>query len=177
MLRLRPYKASDAEHIVNWMKDETTFHKWSADRIGKFPITANDLNVHYNTCDENFFTFTAFDETGVVGHFILRFLDDKKQELRLGFVIVDNTKRGNGYGKEMLKLALKLAFEIIKAEKITLGVFENNNPAYRCYKSVGFKDTENSWSCHVMNENWKSRELMIVVDEYMNLQKRNGELK
>ena len=164
MLRVRPYKPSDAASIVSWIKDETAFRKWSADRFDKYPIIAEDLNAHYVQCNDDFFTFTAFDETGVVGHFILRFPDEKKQEGRLGFVIVDDTKRGKGYGKEMLTLALEFAFRILKVEKVTLGVFENNMAAYHCYKSVGFEDAEGSWSCHVMNEDWKCRELVIMAN-------------
>lgn len=53
---------------------------------------------------------TAFDETGVVGHLIMRFTDAEKTILRFGFVIVDDMKRGQGLGKEMLLLALKYAF-------------------------------------------------------------------
>lgn len=60
---------------------------------------------------------TAFDETGVVGHLIMRFTDEEKKTLRFGFVIVNDTKRGMGYGKEMLKLAIKYAFDILKVEK------------------------------------------------------------
>ena len=62
--------------------------------------------------------------------------------MRFGFVIVDSSKRGKGYGKGMLELAIRYAFDILKAERITLGVFENNAPAYRCYKAVGFRDLE-----------------------------------
>lgn len=36
-----------------------------------------------------------------------------------------DAKRGMGYGKEMLKLSLKYAFEILKVKKVTLGVFWN----------------------------------------------------
>lgn len=39
----------------------------------------------------------------------------------------------------MLKAALRYAFDILKAEKVTLGVFENNEPAYYCYKAAGFR--------------------------------------
>ena len=49
--------------------------------------------------------------------------DEEKKTLRFGFVIVNDTKRGMGYGKEMLKLAIKYDFDILKVEKITLGVF------------------------------------------------------
>lgn len=163
MLRLRPYKKCDAEHIVRWIKDEVAFRKWSADRYDKYPITAEDINAKYTQTEnsDSFFEMTAFDESGVAGHLTMRFTDDDKSVLRFGFVIVDDSKRGMGYGKEMLKLALKYAFEIIKAENVTLGVFENNEPAYRCYKSVGFEDVkiEKDVYYHIMGEEWKCLEL------------------
>ncbi len=51
---------------------------------------------------------------------------------------VDDTKRGKGYGKEMLKLTLKYAFDVLLVQKVTIGVFENNPSALYCYKGVGF---------------------------------------
>lgn len=161
MLRLRPYKACDAETIVSWIKDERTFRKWSADRYEHYPITADDMNAQYdaNAFSDGFFEMTAFDETGVVGHMIMRFTDTEQKTLRFGFVIVDDTIRGKGYGKQMLKLAIKYAFEILMVEKITIGVFENNEPAYHCYMSVGFRDTGRTESYPVMGEEWKCREL------------------
>ena len=109
---------------------------------------------------------TAFDHSGVVGHLIMRFTDEEKKVLRFGFVIVDDSKRGKGYGKEMLSLALKYSFEILKVEKVTLGVFENNLPAYYCYKSVGFKDVimQHSEYYNVLNECWKCLELEILIN-------------
>ena len=41
-------------------------------------------------------------------------------ELRIGFVIVDPLQRGKGKGKEMLKLALKYAFDVYGARRIDL---------------------------------------------------------
>ena len=41
---------------------------------------------------------------------------------RFGWVIVDDTLRGKGYGKEMLLLGLKYAFDIFKVERVTIGV-------------------------------------------------------
>ena len=166
MLRLRPYKACDAKTIVSWIGDETAFRKWSADRFEAFPITAEDLNRHYGAMAESdsFYEFTAFDEDGAVGHLIMRFTDEQKTVLRFGFVIVDAQKRGRGYGKEMLELAIRYAFEILKAEKITLGVFENNDPAYKCYRAAGFRDvpkTEPEFY-HVLNEEWKCLELELT---------------
>ena len=67
MLRLRPYKACDAETIVSWIGDEVSFRKWCADRYDHYPITADDMNRHYDAFaySDNFYEMTAFDETGV----------------------------------------------------------------------------------------------------------------
>ena len=169
MLGLRPYKSCDAKTIVTWCKDEVTFRKWTSDRYDTFPITEDDMNRKYldfnGDCAEpdNFYPMTAFDESGIVGHLIMRFTDKEKKTLRFGFVIVDDSKRGKGYGKEMICLALKYAFEIFKAERVTIGVFENNPSAYYCYKSAGFTDVELDEPEYfsVMGEKWKCLELEV----------------
>lgn len=166
MLKLRPYKKCDAKYIAQWIKDEETFRKWCADRFETYPICSEDINNHYSNFDDmdNFFQFTAFDESGVVGHMIMRFTDDKYKIIRFGFVIVDDSKRGMGYGKEMLQLAIRYAFDILKVKKITLGVFENNPSAYCCYKSVGFKDVEMTKEIKLefFGEEWKIKELEML---------------
>ena len=63
----------------------------------------------------------------------------------------------------MLRLALKYAFEVYGAEKVTLGVFENNEAAYHCYKAAGFKDVvlDETETYEVMGEEWKCKEMAI----------------
>ena len=119
---------------------------------------------------------TAFDESGVVGHLIMRFTDAKKTTLRLGFVIVHDSKRGMGYGREMLQLALKFAFEILKVKKVTLGVFENNLPAYHCYKAAGFLDmkTDTEETCVVCGEEWRILELEMLETAYFEKLRNNS---
>ena len=163
MLRLRPYKACDAEKIVSWITDEEMFYKWSAGRYNHYPITAEDMNKYYDAFayDDNFYEMTAFDETGAVGHMIMRFTDAEKKNLRFGFIIVDGEKRGKGLGKQMLKIAVRYAFDVLFAERITIGVFENNPAAYNCYKSIGFNEPHPPQyeMYHLMNEDWKCIEL------------------
>lgn len=173
MLRLRPYKMNDAGTILSWCKDANAFRKWTADRYESFPITEADMNKKYiddnGDCREadNFYPMTAFDESGIVGHLIMRFTDDEKRELRFGFVIVDDTKRGMGYGKEMIALSLKYAFEIFMADRVTIGVFENNMPAYWCYRSAGFQDVETEETvCEIFSEKWKILELEYLKENY-----------
>lgn len=157
MIRIRPYKAADANTILSWCKDEKEFYRWTAGVIGKYPITKNEFGFV-----ETLMPFTAFDETGIVGFFTLRNPNDLPDELRFGFVIVNPEKRGKDCGKAMMQLGLKFAFEIYGAKRATLGVFENNHAAYYCYKAVGFQDaaTDTAESYFILGEEWKCKEMI-----------------
>lgn len=176
-LRMRPYKAEDAKTIVTWLKDEATFHKWGSNRWQNFPITAEDMNRKYfdlnGDCAEadNFYPMTFFDGEGVAGHLIMRFTDECRKTLRLGFIVVDESKRGLGYGKKMLALSLKFAFELFGAERVTLGVFDCNMPAYYCYKAAGFKEVEVSEkeTFTFGGEVWQVLELAMEREDYEKL--------
>ena len=89
--------------------------------------------------------------------------------LRISFVIVDDQKRGRGYGREMIRLALESAFRIAGAERVTLGVFENNKPAYACYQALGFRPvpTEQPRECEVLGEMWNIIELAVNRSDYL----------
>ena len=122
------------------------------------------MNRQYEAADhDRFFPMTAIDEAGISGHLIMRFTDKEKRVLRFGFVIVDSKKRGQGYGRQMLEAAIGYAFSVLHAEKITLGVFENNPSAYRCYRSVGFREakTDQTEYYHIFGEAWKCTELEL----------------
>ncbi|MBQ9944268.1 MAG: GNAT family N-acetyltransferase [Clostridia bacterium] len=144
MLRFRPYKPCDAKTIVSWIRNEYAFRQWCADRFDHYPLTADELNQHYEAqcMNDAFYPMCAYDDEGVQGHMILRFTDPEKKHLRFGFVIVNDQKRGTGLGKEMLNLAIRFGQDLLKAQTISLGVFENNPAAYHCYFSVGFRATE-----------------------------------
>ncbi len=145
-MKLRPYKPCDAETILSWIRDEATFRRWSTDRYDHYPITAADMNHKYMDCNgdcpepDNFYPMTAVQDGKPVGHLIMRYTNPKQTVLRFGFIILDDSMRGQGCGKQMLRLALKYAFEIMGAEKVTLGVLANNPGAYHCYKAAGFQE-------------------------------------
>lgn len=158
MIEIRPYQAADADTILSWCKDETSFYQWTAGVLGDYPITKNEFRFV-----ESLLPFTAFDENEIVGFFTLRYPSESTDELRFGFVIINPEKRGKGCGKAMLRLGLKLAFEKYGAKRASLGVFENNLPAYYCYKAVGFNDVvlETAESYCILGEEWKCKELIM----------------
>lgn len=165
MLELRLYKNTDAQVIIKWLKNEYSFRQWSADRYENYPITADDMNHYYaQYSDDALYKLTAVDEDEIIGHLTIRFTDDARKVARLGFVIVDDTKRGKGYGKQLVSSALNYAFDELKADKVTLGVFENNTPAVYCYLSCGFeiveKEITESYQC--MDEIWNCIEMEVI---------------
>ncbi|MDE6936388.1 MAG: GNAT family N-acetyltransferase, partial [Oscillospiraceae bacterium] len=77
--------------------------------------------------------------------------------IHYGFVSVDGRRRGRGYGRELICLAARFAFQCAGAKKITLVVFDNNLAARRCYESCGFRpaETQDGGEFACMGEVWR----------------------
>ena len=164
MLRIRPYRKNDSKQIAYWCQDSISFYKWSEGRLGDFPVSPERIEqaVSGRIDNEKYFPFTAFDETGAVGFFTLRQPGEDSDELSFGYVILRPESRGKGYGKQMLKLGIKFAFELYGITKVSLEVFENNPDACYCYKSVGFRENGNITYYDLCGEKWKSIEMEIA---------------
>ena len=155
---LRPFNINDAQTILSWCKDKYAFRLWSADRYRDFPAKPEEMTEQYK--GDNMYPLTAVVGDAIVGHILLRFPSEDKSLIRFGFVIVDDSKRGKGYGKHMLRLAVDYAQQILGANRISLGVFCDNLSAIECYKSVGFRIIgEDSYP--IDGEEWKGFEMEL----------------
>ena len=56
----------------------------------------------------------------------MRYLKEGENNIRLGFVIVDPSIRGKGYGKQMLKLAVDHARKDLNASSANVDVFHSD---------------------------------------------------
>ena len=158
MMILRPFNINDAATILSWCKDNHAFRLWSADRYRDFPAKPEEMTEQYK--GDNMYPLTAVVGDAIVGHILLRFPSEDKSLIRFGFVIVDDSKRGKGYGKQMLRLAVDYAQQILGANRISLGVFCDNLSAIECYKSVGFCIIgEDSYP--IDGEEWKGFEMEL----------------
>lgn len=155
-MKLRNFQKEDAPIIAGWIRSEEELYKWSADSFSKYPLTGDDIIENYTPRIENgrFYPLTAIDASGdIVGHLIIRY--PREEDVRFCFVIVNPTARGNGLGKELIRLAIEYAKEHLNAARIELAVFENNESARRCYEAVGFTESAKSeykmsigtWNC------------------------------
>ncbi len=139
-LTLRPYQPSDAAVITSWLKSEYLMRQWCADRYEHYPVMPEDMSIYYDRYidGQRSCALTMVDGNDIVGYITLRIPADDPTEQRLGFVIVDDSKRGRGLGKALVSMAIKYAFETLEATKVSLGVFENNPSAIHCYEASGF---------------------------------------
>lgn len=165
-LTLRPYLPSDAATITSWLKSEYLMRQWCADRYERYPVTPEDMNAYHAMYidGQRSRALTLTDGDDIVGYITLRIPADDSTEQRLGFVIVDDSKRGCGLGKALVSMAVKYAFETLEATKVSLGVFENNPSAIHCYESAGFRrvslpETEN-YEC--LGETWNCIEMELL---------------
>jgi len=163
-MNLRTYKDNDAKEILKWIKNEREFRLWSADRYQSYPITEKEINDNYlrSSEDNNFYPLTLEDDGKIIGHLILRNPNENEDIVRMGFIIVDNTIRGKGYGKLLINLAIKYAKEKLNAKEINLGVFTNNDGALHCYQKVGFEIVDIEKNAYKFyDEEWDCAEMIL----------------
>ena len=106
--------------------------------------------------------YVATENNGQVIGFFCYSINTEDNIGFLKFVIVDKTKRGKGYGKQMLNLALQYAFQITGAKAVQLNVFNENISAKSCYEKVGFVERNIDKNAFVYKDELWSRCNMIV---------------
>ena len=162
-MRIRPYiEDKDFEYLAKWIDDEKIHALWCANLM-PYPITKENLHsfLEKNAMEWTDSAYVATEDNGkVTGFFCYSVnVDDNSGFLKL--IVVDCEKRGAGYGKKMLQLALKYAFEITGVEPVRINVFDRNAAAKHCYEKIGFveesisKDIfsykDETWSrCHMI---------------------------
>lgn len=163
-MRIRAYlECKDFEAIKGWITDERTHAFWCAGHTN-FPLEKEDFSTLLKEIAEMFgdAPFVATTDEGEVVGFFCYGLNYEKNEGMLKFVMVDGLKRGRGIGKEMIKLALKYAFEITKADTVQLNVFPENERAKKCYESIGFVERNTTPGCFKFKDESWSRCNMVI---------------
>ncbi len=140
-MQIRPYIKSDFDKIRNWITDDRTHALWCANLI-RYPLEKDnfeeklaEMSLKYGDTP-----YVATDDEGKAVGFFCYSANPDTNEGMLKFVMVSPEFRGRGYGREMVALAVKSAFETTKVDMVHLNVFSNNTVARNCYSSVGFSE-------------------------------------
>lgn len=144
MIRLEYFSKEDFQQLIDWVPDASFALQWSGPTF-TYPLTNEQLEVYIegaNQPEATKYIFKVVDDTAdeAVGHVTLGKVDRNNYSARIGKVLVGAAdSRGKGYGAQIIQAALQFAFEELKLQKITLGVFDFNTSAIRCYEAAGFR--------------------------------------
>lgn len=146
MIKLELMKREDLEKILLWNKDkdEDYLLQW-AGPIYNYPLTLKQLEDNLSNANkENSETFIykiiLQPDNQVIGTIELRKVDEKIGKICR--FLIDENYTGKGIGTQAIEEVLHLGFEKLGYEKITLGVFDFNSGAIKCYEKVGFVKEE-----------------------------------
>lgn len=139
-VRLTAFRASDVDTFTSWYQDDRFVRLLQNSPAA--PNTEQEWKQFYEGLPKrkNEFHFAVRplegDELlGWIG------LDDVMWNHQVGWIVIgfgDAQNRGQGYGYDALSLLLRFAFNELNLHRVTLSVFEYNQPAIGLYEKIGF---------------------------------------
>ena len=146
MIRLELIKKEDLYKIVEWNRNKSAndLVQW-AGPLYEYPLTLSQVEKYFldeknkEVVDTYIYKIISISTEEIIGTVELREVDRENKIARVcRFLIGEEKERGRGIGALALKEILRSGFEDREFEKITLGVFDFNKGAVRCYEKVGF---------------------------------------
>ncbi|WP_400191449.1 GNAT family N-acetyltransferase [Hymenobacter sp. B81] len=173
MIQLEPFTPADFNQLIEWIDSERLMKEWSGS-LFSFPLSEDSLAWYIQGAndlkDPDVFVYKAVDtKTGqTVGHISLGSISQRDKSARITRVLVGNTcERGKGVCKGMIRALLRIGFEELHLHRISLGVYDFNHAAIKCYLKCGFQQ-EGVLRDVVRHgeEYWSLVEMGILEDEW-----------
>lgn len=164
-MRIRHYiESKDFKHIKTWIHNERELALWCANCF-PYPINIESFHAFLEKAAEEWkaSAFVAVDDSENVIGFFCYSINRENEEGFLSLIIVDSSLRGKGFGKQVVQLALRYAFEMTGAKIVQLNVFTENINAKHCYESVGFVNRDNTKNAFTYNDEMWSRCNMVIT--------------
>ncbi len=138
-LNLRPFDRPDFGRLLAWIDSPASLMLWGGPFF-RFPLDSAQLEAYRASAEQESSPrriFTAYDANdGRVGHIELNDIDG--HSARLSRVLIDPARRGQGFGRAMVRPILRLAFAELRLHRVDLLVFDFNRAAIWCYEAEGF---------------------------------------
>lgn len=146
MIRLQHLEKEDLNKIVKWnLNKSADFILQWAGPLYSYPLTISQVEDYFlkevKKDNSNILLYKIIikETEEIIGTVELREIEPINKIGRVcRFLIGEEKYRGKGIGAEVLKEILRIGFQELNYEKITLGVFDFNHSAVKCYEKVGF---------------------------------------
>ncbi|MBG9795654.1 aminoglycoside adenylyltransferase [Paenibacillus dendritiformis] len=176
MITLQYFAPSDFQQLISWSGDEAFLLQWAGPEF-KYPLTEDQLLEYIKGANDversNRLIYKAVEtETNqTVGHISIGRIERYNRSARIGKVLIGNkSSRGKGYGTQIMQQALRIGFEDLHLHRISLGVFDFNESARRCYEKLGFvQEGVTRDARRYQDSYWSLIEMSILEDEWRNM--------
>ena len=145
------------QNYVAWMQDEEVV-QFMESRWDSYTLDALKHYVKRMAASRNDYLFGIYanDNNEHIGNIKIGGINLIHNFGNLGLFIGNKEKWGGGYGTEAVKLATEYAFHELNLNKLTAGIYENNEGCCRAFLSAGY------------NEAGRLKKHRLYKDEYVN---------
>lgn len=174
LIELQPFNEDDFSQLIAEIPDARFLLQWAGPQY-TYPLDTAQLSGTLAKTNGEKASFKAFrvirsDTTETVGHIQLMDIDYNAESCTLGRVLIFQKYRGNGFGKAMLKVAVKFALVNMHLAEITLGVFDFNTPAIGVFKNIGFTEFQfKKGARQFQNESWNVIKMKINKVDWLHM--------
>ena len=176
-IQLVPFTEQDFDELIRWSGDLPFLMQWAGPMF-LYPLTTEQLveytrgaNITQASDKLNFRVILASTKQGI-GHVSIGSIDRENGSARVSKVLVGDPEfRGKGVGKAIIKAVLAICFGELGLHRVTLGVFDFNEPALATYKHAHFSVDGILRDARKVGETyWNLVEMSILEDEWRALQ-------
>ncbi|MBN8192930.1 GNAT family N-acetyltransferase [Bacillus sp. NTK074B] len=171
MIKLTYFKEEDFKQLMDWIESPSFLLQWGGPGF-HYPLDKSQLEKYMENANRDgaeTLIYKVMEDDQVIGHISLGRIDRENRSARIGKVLVgsENT-RGKGIGQQMIHCILHIAFDELGLHRVTLGVFDFNTSAIRCYEKAGFikegllRDARMSgdeywslWEMSILEKEWR----------------------
>lgn len=173
MIRLEYFEPKDFDQLINWINSEELLINW-AGSLFSFPLTQSSMEWYLGNTnnpeksDALVYRVVEAESGETIGHISLGGISRKNRSARISRVLIgEERSKGKGYCKQMIKAVLKIGFEDLQLHKVSLGVYDFNSSALKCYQSAGFTIEGTMRDVLLHKEKWWSLiEMGILENEW-----------
>ncbi|WP_113927652.1 GNAT family protein [Bacillus sp. P14.5] len=172
MVELSYFTENDFEQLIGWFSSKKEYIQWGGGGFG-YPLTRENLHSHIEKANQEnsekrIYKVIEKASGKAVGHISLESIDRENHSARVCRVLVgDESIRGKGVGKAMMEEILKVAFDELGLHRVSLGVYNFNHSAIKCYEKAGFqKEGLKRDVQRYESEYWSLWEMSILENEW-----------
>jgi RimJ/RimL family protein N-acetyltransferase len=160
---LSPINLEDAELYTAWLNDLKT---------ARYLMTApmqvtlhGERDALVELSKQHAYAIVAREGEELLGNCGLHNIDQISRSAEVGIFIGEDSRRGEGYGTEALRLLCDYGFYILNLRSIQLRTYAYNERAVACYKKAGFKEAGRFRKAHFYGGQYHDLLLMDILPE------------